>query len=136
MPRSFLVKKAKYANDYGNSSSSKQQQQHSFYRQPSPTEGETAPNAVHHYSTSITTNRFSYGKFAFSFFLVQLFFGVIISSLQRNDLPRSCLCCCSSLVLLSITFLLTESLHLNYSIELVEMKRKVWKRRFRDALLQ
>ncbi|XP_017484304.1 PREDICTED: zinc finger protein with KRAB and SCAN domains 1-like [Rhagoletis zephyria] len=58
MPRSFLVKKAKYANDYGSSSGSKQ---HTFYRQPSPTEGETAPNAVHHYSTSITTNRFSYG---------------------------------------------------------------------------
>ena len=55
MPRSFLVKKAKYANDFGSSKL--------FYRQPSsPTEGETAPSAVHHFSSSISSNRFSFGK--------------------------------------------------------------------------
>ncbi|KAJ6221389.1 hypothetical protein RDWZM_007201 [Blomia tropicalis] len=54
MPRSFLVKKAKYANDFSSKLS--------FYRQPSsPTEGETAPSTVHHYASSIASTRFSYG---------------------------------------------------------------------------
>ena len=60
MPRSFLVKKAKYANDFSSKLS--------FYRQPSsPTEGETAPSTVHHYASSIASTRFSYGKFTFSY---------------------------------------------------------------------
>lgn len=126
MPRSFLVKKAKYANDYGNSSSKQQQhqphQQHSFYRQASPTEGETAPNAVHHYSTSITTNRFSYGKFLF---FIQFFVPSFHLCNRMILLKVSAVAVCLVLQQSYFSSTKTASLHLNYSIELAEWEGKV-----------
>lgn len=71
MPRSFLVKKARYANDFASS-------RPVFYKQPSsPTEGTTAPNTAtvhsftssihHHHHHSQSGNRFSsssYGEYS------------------------------------------------------------------------